>query len=412
MNQEAKNGEGRGRRRSGNGSRRRRPRGRKAPGQDKPPKNSNGDREGQAQGQKQEPGKEGARNGNRQGERSERRRHRRPRDRNRGSGAGRPPREQKKNAQQRQQPAGDSAAVKSAPDKRGGRPERQKTSKRRIWLEARDRETSPWFTARSEGGRPLRFSVLFGSKTWDPLARKPARDAVEGQWTKSVQLNQVHGDQVHLVGSTAHADTFPRDGDALVTRAPGLALVIATADCVPLLLADRRGTTVAAVHAGWRGIAAGLPGKVVQRLADAFQIQAGRFLAFIGPSISRQGYRVGDEVVQQVAAALPENGMEGVLHQEEDGPHLDLEAAVRAQLIAAGLHERSIYGGLPSTDDPADLFHSHRRSGGTAGRMHSMIYLHAPEEEEAPPPDQTPKQEPDEPQGPPERRRRPPRRAR
>jgi YfiH family protein len=345
-----------------------------ASGQDRQQKKRHRPRGAQGRNQEQ---REPPQSGTKQGERSERRRQRRPRNRQRGQGGGKPARAATDTGQQRQpaaeQPKGDA------------RPERQRGAKRRIWLETVDRDSGPWFTARAEGGRPLRFTVLFGSKSWDPLLKTPPRELVAGTWVKAVRLEQVHGSQVHLLGSLAHADIFPCEGDALVTRTPGLALVIATADCVPVMLADRRGTTVAAVHAGWRGIAAGLPGKVIQRMSEAFQIQAGRFLAFIGPSISRQGYRVGDEVVQQVAAALPENGMEGVLHQESDGPHLDLEAAVRTQLLAAGLHERSIFGGLPSTDGPEGFFHSHRQSGGSAGRMHSIIYLDAVEEEDQPP---------------------------
>lgn len=383
MNQDSKNEGGRGRRGSGNergGNRQRKPgAGAPASGQEGQQKKRSRSRSGQ--GRKQEQRADAPQSGNRQGERSERRRNRRPRNRPRGPAGAKPSQEAQAAGQQRQpsgHPAGDQP-------KRDARPDRQRTSKRRIWLETVNRDSGPWFTARAEGGRPLRFTVLFGSKAWDPLVNTPPQELVSGNRVRTVQLEQVHGSRVHLLGSLAHADTFPREGDAMVTRAPGLALVIATADCVPVMLADRRGTTVAAVHAGWRGIADGLPAKVVQRMSEAFQIQAGRFLAFIGPSISCQGYRVGDEVVQKVAASLPENGMEGVLHQESDGPHLDLEAAVRIQLLAAGLHERSIYGGLPSTDGPEGLFHSHRQSGGTAGRMHSMIYLDAVEEDEQPP---------------------------
>lgn len=398
MNQDSRNEGGHG------GNRRRRPGASpQASGQGRQQKKRNRARSGQNRSQEQQG--ETTQSEHRQGERSERRRHRRPRDRHRGQGAGRPAQAAKDGGQQHR-PAGPTPANQP---KREARPDRQRSSKRRIWLDTKDRGSTPWFTAQAEGGRPLRFTVLFGSKSWDPLVRTPSREVSGGAWVKAVQLEQVHHSRVHLLGSLAHADTFPREGDALVTRTPGLALVIATADCVPVMLADRRGTAVAAVHAGWRGIATGLPGQVVQRMSEAFQIQAGRFLAFIGPSISRQAYRVGDEVVQQVAASLPENGMEGVLYQESDGPHLDLEAAVRIQLLAAGLHERSIFGGLPSTDGPEGMFHSHRQSGGTAGRMHSMIYLHAAEEEDQVPAEQE-QEESDDRQS--EKRHRTPRRAR
>ncbi len=406
MNQDSKNEGGRGKQGSGSGgggNRQRRPGASpQGSGQDRQKKKRGRTRNGQGRNPEQ---KDTPQSGNNQGESSDRRRPRRPRDRHRGPGGGKPARDANTTGQQ-QRPADQSGAKQPKQD---ARPDRPRNTKRRIWLETVGRDTSPWFTARAEGGRPLRFTALFGSKSWDPLVKTPPRELCSGTWVKTARLEQVHGSEIHLLGSLAHAGTFPREGDALVTRTPGLALVIATADCVPVLLADRRGTTVAAVHAGWRGIAAGLPGKVVQRMAEAFQIQAGRFLAFIGPSISCQGYRVGDDVVQKVAAALPENGLEGVLHQESDGPHLDLEAAVRAQLLAAGLHERSIFGGLPSTDGPEGMFHSHRQSGGTAGRMHSMIYLDAVEEEDQPPGENTPEENDDQPT---EFKRRPPRRVR
>ncbi len=412
MNQETRNEGGRGNRGSGSGrggNRHRKPGGQQAAGQDRQQDKRN--RPGGNQGQGQEPRAESAQSGGLQGAQSERRQHRRQRDRQRGQ-SGRAQQDTKTNQQPRPQnrPAGHLAD--NQPNRGAARPDHQKAAKRRIWLETVDRDSGPWFTARAEGGRPLRLTVLFGSKAWSPLDKTPPREMDGGTYARIVQLEQVHGSDVHLVGSPAHAATFPREGDALVTRSPGLALVIATADCVPVMLADRRGTTVAAIHAGWRGIAAGLPGKVVQRMSESFQIQAGRFLAFIGPSISHQGYRVGDEVVQKVAASLPEGGMEGVLHQEADGPHLDLEAAVRTQLIAAGLHERSIFGGLPSTDGPEGFFHSHRQSGGTAGRMHSMIYLHAVEEDEPPAPEKGPEESQENADDPPDRNRRPGRRAR
>jgi YfiH family protein len=413
MNQETRNEGDRGNRGPDNGrggNRHRKPGGEQAADQDKQQNRRNRPRGGQSQGQTQEPRRESAQSGSPQGAKPERHQHRRPRDRRRGqSGRSRQDTESDQQPRSQNRPAGHPADNQTKQE--GTRPDHERAARRRIWLETVDRDSGPWFTARAEGGRPLRFTVLFGSKAWSPLEKAPPLEMTGGTYSRTVQLDQVHGSDVHLVGSTAHAATFPREGDALVTRSPGLALVIATADCVPVMLADRRGTTVAAVHAGWRGIAAGLPGKVVQRMSEAFQIQAGRFLAFIGPSISCQGYRVGEEVVQQVAAALPEEGMAGVLHQETDGPHLDLEAAVRVQLMAAGLHEQSIFGGLPSTDGPEGLFHSHRQSGGTAGRMHSMIYLHVGEEEEPPAEEQKPEEKREE-DGIPSFRHHPPRRAR
>ncbi len=137
-----------------------------------------------------------------------------------------------------------------------------------------------------------------------------------------------------------------------------------TADCVPVLLAGEG--RIAAAHAGWRGIAAGIVGAVVDRLAVA----PARLHAWIGPSIGRCCYEVGDDVAARVAEA---SDPAVVLLGSRYRPHLDLGAAVESQLKAAGVARVSAVRHCTRCD-PERLW-SYRREGPAAGRNVSFVWL-------------------------------------
>lgn len=150
------------------------------------------------------------------------------------------------------------------------------------------------------------------------------------------------------------------EGDALVTRAAGLALSVVTADCVPVLLAGPGG--LAAVHAGWRGIAGGAIAKTLATLAELDGPLSG-WTAWIGPSIGPCCYEVGDDVAAQVAAA---SAPDVVLPGPAGRPHLDLQAAVRRQLEAGGVTDVRVIAHCTRCD--AERLWSYRREGKRAGR--------------------------------------------
>jgi len=160
-------------------------------------------------------------------------------------------------------------------------------------------------------------------------------------------------------------------GDALWSAHPsgghGLALSIATADCVPVLLAGPEG--LAAVHAGWRGLAAGIIPRTLATLARALGAEPARWSAWIGPAIGPCCYEVGDDVAREVAAA---SAPEVVVPGRAERPHLDLAAAADAQLRAAGL------GAVLRVDactrcDEGSLW-SYRREGKGAGRNLAFVW--------------------------------------
>jgi len=177
-------------------------------------------------------------------------------------------------------------------------------------------------------------------------------------------LRQVHGTRV------AYLEGTPVDepADAAVTGARDEACVIMTADCLPVLFCDAEGTRVAAAHAGWRGLAAG----VLEATVKAMDTEPGKMLAWFGPAIGPSAYEVGDELRQTfithdaaAASAFKPGRSTGKWW-------CDLYMLARQRLAAAGVTR--IYGGGFCTFTERELFFSFRR-GGECGRMATLIWL-------------------------------------
>ncbi len=193
--------------------------------------------------------------------------------------------------------------------------------------------------------------------------------AVGGSPEKLVTMKQVHSERVVVV------DSFPNsvpEGDALITKQPGIALGVQTADCVPVLLADPKNKIIAAVHAGWRGTAGNLLGKTIRRMiglgADIESCLVG-----IGPCIGQCCYQVGEKVVQPLRCTeLP---WEQFVQDAGQGKwRLDLGGVNRWQAQAAGVLFSNIAKLDLCTVCNKKLFYSYRRDGQT-GRMMSVISL-------------------------------------
>jgi YfiH family protein len=150
-----------------------------------------------------------------------------------------------------------------------------------------------------------------------------------------------------------------------VTVAPGILLSVRVADCLPLILASRTGGAAAVVHAGWRGVAAGVVEKGVEALAEISGARPSELLAAVGPGIGICCFEVGEEVVEAVAPGLPGAARPG----PRGRPMLDLRAVVRARLEACGLDRGAVDAEAPCTRCGGELLHSYRRDGLGAGRM-------------------------------------------
>jgi polyphenol oxidase len=190
---------------------------------------------------------------------------------------------------------------------------------------------------------------------------------LERRWR--VQVTQVHGAEVYIPDRPRRLRDTPA-ADAMVSDITGAMLTVRTADCVPLLLASRDGRTVAAVHAGWRGILAGVVAGAVGAMQQRFDVSAGRMLAAIGPAIGVERYEVGEEV----AAQFESGGWRHTVHRAGyDRPHIDLSAAVRMQLQATGLRDEAIDSCTCCTHRDAAEFFSYRRDRARTGHMAAVI---------------------------------------
>lgn len=176
-------------------------------------------------------------------------------------------------------------------------------------------------------------------------------------------LAQVHGARV----LDLDADEVPGEADAAITHRPGRVCAVLTADCLPVLLACASGDGVAAVHAGWRGLAAGVIEAAVRALGSA----PASILAWLGPAIGPGHFEVGAEVHDALLQQDPAAG--SAFERNARGRHLaDLYTLARRRLERLGIEQ--IYGGGECTFAAADRYFSHRRDGVT-GRQATLIWL-------------------------------------
>lgn len=185
-----------------------------------------------------------------------------------------------------------------------------------------------------------------------------------------VRVRQVHGVAVHWTGRGACYGPPEHEADVIASDWRSAAPCVRTADCVPLLLGCTATGMVAAVHAGWRGIVAGVVGGALA----ALRVRGARaedLAAAIGPAISAAEYEVGEEVARAFEVA----GLEAfVLRRPEwPRPHVDCAGAVRAQLQAAGVPVSHIEGGGLCTARMGREFFSYRRDGARSGRLAAVI---------------------------------------
>lgn len=191
-----------------------------------------------------------------------------------------------------------------------------------------------------------------------------------------VWLQQVHGTQVQVNTDSAGCGV----ADAAYTDRSGQVCVVLTADCLPLFLAAADGSEVAVVHAGWRGLLAG----VIEAAVKCFKNSPATIHAWLGPAIGPQRFEVGSEVRQAFIseaqsageALLPvENCFHAASRLDQDTPRwlADIYALARLRLARCGIHS-TVGGGRFCTVSQADLFYSYRRDGKT-GRMASLIWI-------------------------------------
>jgi purine-nucleoside/S-methyl-5'-thioadenosine phosphorylase / adenosine deaminase len=252
--------------------------------------------------------------------------------------------------------------------------------------------------SKAYGGNTLNLGITH-EDTRDAVAQNRriflrAINAVSGRETLPyVSAKQVHSAVIHHI---TEVPKEPLTGDGLITNLPGVVLTVRTADCIPVLIVDRKRKAVGAFHAGWRGTFARIVEKGVGETRAKFGSEPKDLLAAIGPGVHRCCYEVAEDFKQrwQAQFAYSDELFEEIfdsnslhvkypllfMNQRAPGHgapamtlHLDLIEANRRQLMDAGVPERNIWVSELCTSCRTDLLFSHRAEHGKTGRMMAAI---------------------------------------
>lgn len=229
----------------------------------------------------------------------------------------------------------------------------------------------PW--AGSDGGRGLNLGAHCGDQ---PQRVEQNRRLVSRQICMPIRwLSQVHGAKVIEVDESSRAEALGQaaaaeSADAQLTMVPGVALGVLVADCLPVLLADRRGSIVGIAHAGWRGLAGG----VLENTIEAMRLRRpdADIVAWLGPCIGPDAFEVGEDVVDAFVRQDPAAAARFRQGQRAGKWWADLAGLAGLRLARAGVSAVSALGACTVTD--RDRFWSYRRDG-VCGRMAGLIWL-------------------------------------
>jgi polyphenol oxidase len=176
-------------------------------------------------------------------------------------------------------------------------------------------------------------------------------------------LNQVHGNIAVAAGNVEQSC----EADASYTAKAGVVCAVLTADCLPVLLTDRRGSKVAVAHAGWRGLSRG----VIEQTIEGMGVPPPELLVYLGPAIGPRRFEVGEDV-RDVFLDDDEDALTAFMPTVEGKWLANLYELAHLRLRRLGVEE--VYGGDGCTYNDRDRFYSYRRDGKT-GRMASLIWL-------------------------------------
>jgi len=241
------------------------------------------------------------------------------------------------------------------------------------YMTAPDIQTTHAFTTRHGGVSNGIYSTLnLAQKAGDEIENVKENYALicraMGLETSAIVCsNQVHGNHIRVVTKEDTGKLFkpnPHEADGLITNSTGVALMVFTADCVPILLHDPINKVIGAVHAGWRGTASNIAGEAIGKMETLFKCRRENIRAAIGPCISKCCY----ETDSDVANALPETSV-----RYGDKFMVDLKEANRQQLLKAGVEHIEVSEECTSCN--SEKYWSHRKTNGKRGTQASIIVI-------------------------------------
>lgn len=239
---------------------------------------------------------------------------------------------------------------------------------------ARESSIRHFVTDRDSNVGGNEFTLSFSSSPDKELIRHNRHLLAKAMGIDDTKLyfpSQVHKTRIVRVTSHTSKDEL-METDALITNEPGICIAVMSADCVPVLLYDKKNKAVGAVHSGWRGTVARILEKTLHEMQATFGTKGEDLVAGIGPSVSQDSYEVGEEVVNEVTSAF--SGASTLLiPQPNNKAKLDLWKANRVLLQEFGVHPSNIEISNLCTVKNNDNFFSARK--GDAGRFAAGIML-------------------------------------
>lgn len=210
-------------------------------------------------------------------------------------------------------------------------------------------------TLRSAWGNSANVKSSDSEHTLQTLLQLPEKPFWINQTHSAIAIEAIEGNQ-------------HQTADASFTSAIHRVCIVLTADCLPILICNQQGTQVAAIHAGWRGLASGIIETTLQSLSDSGE----NLLAWLGPAIGPQKFEVGNDVLHAFTSKQPE-ALAAFNPVSQDKWLADLYQLATLRLKSFGITH--IYGGSYCTYTQPDLFFSYRRDQGKTGRMASLIWI-------------------------------------
>lgn len=244
----------------------------------------------------------------------------------------------------------------------------------RFGILGKEKDITHFITERNSNPNGNEFTLSFSSLDDKEEIRRNRRLLAGALGIREAQLffpSQVHKTRiVHVTPQTTKEDLM--ETDALITDERNLCLAVMSADCVPILLYDRKNKVVGAVHSGWRGTVARILEKTLQELQDVYETRGKDLVAAIGPSVCQESYEVGEEVVAEVYNSFGrESGLMDI--KQNNKANLDLWKANKMQLLKFGVLPENIEVSDLCTVQKNDFFFSARR--GDKGRFAAGIMM-------------------------------------
>ena len=203
--------------------------------------------------------------------------------------------------------------------------------------------------------------------------------AIGAQEGKLVKSNQVHKDTVRVVTSADWKEDICQkagfEADGLMTATPGVALMISTADCIPVLFYDPVRRVVAAAHSGWRGTAAGIVTRTVERMEEVYGCDPRDILVAIGPGICPSCFETHEDVPNAMMASLGTPVLQYIQIKDNGKFSVDLKGINTRRLELAGVDPARIAISQECTSCRTDRYWSHRKVGNNRGSMAAVIQL-------------------------------------